>query len=346
MGNTHGHVMRTSAILENLPGQHTVQMVGGGRVPEAFAGRYQVHEVPVLRTVHRRQQVAVDAVVGQIVRRIAELPAVTRRLCTVMEAFQPDLVVSDREFFLPIACRKAGVECLSIDHSHVMKACHYPVPHDQLLSWTLAMVNDWLLFDFTRTNLVVSFFHPPLRRGRTDRLLRPVLRREVRAAAALRDQPPGESIFVYQTSPTFLPLLETLKQSRRRVVIYGMSPENRTDGNLEYRAYDRQRIVEDLAGCAYAVVNGGHNLICEALYFGKPVLCFPIHLLFEQWINAWHVRALGFGDFSLDPNPAITVFEAFEQHLEHYQQRLRGADFDGTPEVVAALQSYLPGQVP
>jgi hypothetical protein len=31
-----------------------------------------------------------------------------------------------------------------------------------------------------------------------------------------------------------------------------------------------EAILEDLAGCAYAVINGGHNLISEALYFGKP----------------------------------------------------------------------------
>ena len=65
-----------------------------------------------------------------------------------------------------------------------------------------------------------------------------------------------------------------------------------------FKPYDDRAILEDLAGCAYAVVNGGHNLICEALHFGKPVLCFPIARLFEQFINAWHVRSLGYGDFA------------------------------------------------
>jgi len=337
MGNTHGHTMRTSAIIEQLS-HHQFHMVGGGRVPAAFRERYPVHEVPVLRTVHKKQRVDVPAVIGQIMRRLAQAPEICRGIRQLIDEFQPDLIVTDREFFLPIACRMAGLPCLSIDHSHVMKACQYPVPHDQFLSWSLAMTNDYLLFDFTRENLVVSFFHPPLRPGRTDELLRPVLRREVSGIEAQ----PGETIFVYQTSPTFWPLLETLKQSKRRVIVYGMRQEAGTDGNLEFRTFDRRRILEDLAGCGYVVVNGGHNLICEALHFGKPVLCFPIRTLFEQWINAWHVRSLGFGDFSLTMQPEIGLFERFETRLEEYRANLKGRDFDGTAEAVAALERRIP----
>ena len=75
------------------------------------------------------------------------------------------------------------------------------------------MLNDYLLFDFTRQHLIVSFFHPPLRRrrrgrGDVDELLPPVLRPAVTAV-----QPgAGEHILVYQTSATFRPLLEPLSQ--------------------------------------------------------------------------------------------------------------------------------------
>ena len=84
------------------------------------------------------------------------------------------------------------------------------------------------------------------------------------------------------------------------------------------------------------MVNGGHNLICEALHFGKPVLCFPIARLFEQFINAWHVRALGYGDFSTDPRPGMAIFAAFERRLDDYRAAIAAAgSFDGTARVVA-----------
>ena len=350
MGNTYGHVMRTQAIVERLMPEHEFHFVGGGRVPEALGptGRgWNVHEVPVLRTVHRQGKVSVSAVLGQIGGRIADAPRVLRGLRDLIETFQPDLAICDREFFLPLACRRAGLECISLDHSHVLKACSYPVPAGEQLSWTLAMLNDYFLFDFTRRHLIVSFFHPPLRRrlrgeAITDELLPPVLR----PAVTQVDPRAGEHVLVYQTSATFRPLLEPLSQLKRPVIVYGYGTKTvERTGNLTFKPYDDHAILEDLAGCAYAVVNGGHNLICEALHFGKPVLCFPIARLFEQFINAWHVRALNYGDFSTSPRPGLTVFESFEQRLDEYRASIAAAgSFDGTARVAARVRAIIGGR--
>jgi uncharacterized protein (TIGR00661 family) len=344
MGNTYGHVMRTLAIVEQMP-EHEFCFVGGGRVPAALAGKgYRLLEVPVLRTVHRHGRVSVTRVAGQIAGRLRELPGVVRKLGREIESFQPDLAICDREFYLPIACRLAALRCVSLDHSHVLKACRYPVPPSQRLSWSLAMLNDYALFDFTRHHLIVSFFHPPLRRrwrrGRDqDELLPPVLR-----PAVTRLQPQaGDHVLVYQTSATFRPLLAPLAELKRPVIVYGYGAEaEHRRGNITFKPYDERAILEDLAGCAYAVVNGGHNLICEALYFGKPVLCFPIARLFEQFINAWHVRALGYGDFSTTRRPEPAIFARFESQLEDYRTRIAAAgSFDGTSRVVARVQEVI-----
>jgi uncharacterized protein (TIGR00661 family) len=344
MGNTYGHVMRTLAIVEQMP-EHEFCFVGGGRVPGALAGRnHRLLEVPVLRTVHRHGKVSVSRVLGQIAGRLRELPGVVKTICREIESFQPDLAICDREFYLPIACRRSGLRCISLDHSHVLKACRYPVPAAQRLSWSLAMLNDYALFDFTRQHLIVSFFHPPLRRRwrgnlNQDELLPPVLRPAVTALTP-RD---GNHVLVYQTSATFRPLLAPLAELKRPVIVYGYGAEaEHRRGNLTFKPYDDRAILEDLAGCAYAVVNGGHNLICEALHFGKPVLCFPIARLFEQFINAWHVRALGYGDFSTARRPGAKIFDRFESRLEDYRTRIAAAgDFNGTARVVARVQEIV-----
>ena len=310
-------------------------------MPEALAGRFPVVEVPVLRTVHKAGRVSVPAVLGQIAGRLADIPAVLRRLGREIEKFGPDLAIVDREFFLPIAARFAGLRTISIDHSHVLKACRYPVPLDQRVSWGLAMLNDYALFDWTRHNLIVSFFHPRLRSGArgTNELLPPVLRPAVtriprRPAAAASDG--GQHVLVYQTSATFEPILRPLAQLGRPVVVYGFGARP-AQGNLVFKPFDDHAILEDLATCAYAVVNGGHNLLCEAFYFGKPALCFPIATLFEQFINAWHVRALGYGDFSTAREPGIAIFRRFESRLDAYRAALATADIDGTARVVARV---------
>ncbi len=347
MGNTYGHVMRTQAIVERLMPEHEFLFVGGGRVPETLHKRgWNVHEVPVLRTVHKKGKVSVPAVLGQIGGRLADTPRVLREIGGLIDSFQPDLAICDREFFLPLACRRAGLRCIALDHSHVLKACAYPVPAGQQLSWTLAMLNDYFLFDFTSHHLIVSFFHPPLRphlRGNiVDELLPPVLR----PAVTQVDPRAGEHVLVYQTSATFRPLLEPLAGLDRPVIVYGYgtTTEERR-GNLLFKPYDDRAILEDLAGCAYAVVNGGHNLICEALHFGKPVLCFPIAGLFEQFINAWHVRSLGYGDFCTNPRPGLPVFTAFEQQLDNLRANIAAAgSFDGTARVVARVREIIEGK--
>jgi uncharacterized protein (TIGR00661 family) len=336
MGNTYGHIMRTLSIVSCMP-QHDYYFVGGGRVPEALQGRYPVLEMPVLRTVHRKQKVSVSATIGQIARRVVEIPSQLKRLQKLIDEFQPDLAICDREFFTPLAAQRADLPCISIDHSHVMKACEYPVPSDQRLSWFLAMLNDYLLFDFTRQNLIVSFFHPPRKVHSTDELFPPVLRPEVKAVTPSV----GDYIFVYQTSATFAPLIEALRHQPRPVVIYGFKKEAEVSGNLTFKPYDQTALLEDLAGSAYAIVNGGHNVICEALYYSKPVLCFPIAMLFEQFINAWHIRSLGYGDFSTTMEPSPSLFSNFETNLETYRANLAGKNFDGTEQIVNRLQELI-----
>ena len=341
MGNTHGHVMRTLSLVSRLSGQgHEFLFVGGGKVPPAVGGRWPCLEVPVLRTVHRNQRVSVPRTFGNIVRCHLDLPEVTRRIEKEIERWQPDLAICDREFFLPHAARRMGLPCLSIDHSHVMKACRYPVPAGEKISWGLATINDRLFFDLTRHNLIVSFFHPPRRPQRPgfqDELF-PAVVREVVTQRTPRD---GDYVFVYQTSPTFHALIDALRELKRPVVVYGFHNEDRQEGNIAFRAYHPERILDDLAGCAYAVVNGGHNLLSEAFYYGKPVLCFPVRTLFEQFINAWHVRALNYGDYATTQMPTPALFDAFERKLPERRAAIVAGFREGTNEIVSRLRELI-----
>ena len=43
------------------------------------------------------------------------------------------------------------------------------------------------------------------------------------------------------------------------------------------------------------VGSAGQTLISEALYYGKPLIVFPIKQAFEQFLNAFYVEKLGYG---------------------------------------------------
>ena len=337
MGNTHGHLARVQAVIKRMP-DHEFHFVGGGKVPETLGGQYPVLEVPVARTVYREQRAMIWATIGHLTRCVTGIPETKRRILDLIQQWQPDVAICDREFFLPHAARQAKLPIFGLDHSHVLQVCDYPVPASQMFSWTLSRIEDELFFDWTDHNLVTSFFHPPVsrQRGRTE-LLHSVVRDAVRDFKASD----GDYVFCYQSTPTFHAMIDVLRQLKRRVIVYGYRNENAVDGNLHFKPYDKRAILEDLAGSAYVVANGGHNLICEALYFGKPIFCIPVAINFEQYINCHYIRELGYGDFTTTFHPTVAMLEKLETRLDACRQAIRSTFVDGTEQVTQRVRELV-----
>jgi hypothetical protein len=64
-------------------------------------------------------------------------------------------------------------------------------------------------------------------------------------------------------------------------------------------------------------------------------------MLFEQYLNAAHIRVLGFGDYSTADRPGAGIVRAFESRLDQFRANLAGQNFDGTERVVDRLRSLL-----
>lgn len=335
MGNTRGHVSRSYSLMSRLP-QHHFLVVGGGTVSELRDEGYEVLEVPVLRTIHRRHRISILRTLKQILRCYFALPWQLWRIHCAVRRHRPVMAVTDREFFLPIYCRLTRLPCLSITHAQVLNACDIPVPPHLKRARRWAALSDRWVFGWVKEHWIISFFHPPLLPGRTDRLMHPVLRPHIGSV-----QPTcGSHILVYLTAPDCPGLLRALTQLNTPVIVYGAARQGQ-EGRVTYAPYDRQQILRDLAACRYAVVNGGHNLLCEAFALGKPVFCFPLRGLFEQAINARFVRSLGYGDFCENPEPTPEIFKQFESNLPKFQQAISAGFIDGSDQVAAALHERI-----
>jgi len=92
--------------------------------------------------------------------------------------------------------------------------------------------------------------------------------------------------------------------------VYGVGPAQ--SGHPE-KPFSESAFLDDLASCRFAIVNGGHTTISEALYYEKPVLCFPVRGQVEQEINASYVAALGFG---MDYRPVSGEVPDFAEFLD------------------------------
>jgi uncharacterized protein (TIGR00661 family) len=184
--------------------------------------------------------------------------------------------------------------------------------------------------------LIVSFFHLPPINPETTVVLPPVIRGAARETPSVE----GDHVLVYQTSPTFLSLFPTLKKIDAKFIIYGFG-DKPSENNLVFKPNSSETFLEDLASCRYAIINGGHNVISEAIYFGKPILCFPIANAYEQYFNAYYVSHLGYGEYSSVANPSKYLFENFEAQVDEFKLKIGQEPFIANDYIIKLLNHFV-----
>jgi len=336
MGDSRGHLTRALVMAEALRG-HELLFVGGGCVEELAALGHRVLKVPMLTTFIRDGRVRLAATAGQCLGAILGEGRVRRRLIRELEAFGADCAVSDYEYFLPRAARTMGLPSLSFDHQHVLTKCRVENPPGLVLPGMTMRAVVRNLFSVPERSFVLSFFHAEPRTPDT-RLLPPILRPDV---VALRPRA-GEHILAYFRAGLPAGLLEALETTGREIRLYGQG-QGPGRGRVRLCAGGRQAFLDDLAGCAYVAATGGHNLICEALHLGKPLLA-AMPMFFEQDVNAWNLRRMGCGESGhLEPSPARLV-RSFETRREEFAAAAARCNVNGNAEVLAALTGFISGR--
>ncbi len=82
-------------------------------------------------------------------------------------------------------------------------------------------------------------------------------------------------------------------------------------------------------------------MISEALYYGKPVMTFPIRNAFEQQLNAHYIDLLGYGKCSRNLKPKPGTALAFESMLDQFEENIRKCNFYGNPEFFSLLDRFI-----
>jgi uncharacterized protein (TIGR00661 family) len=150
----------------------------------------------------------------------------------------------------------------------------------------------------------------------------------------------GDHALVYQTSPTFKRLLPVMRSLNQLFYVYGFGAEP-PQGRVVFKAWSEEGFLDDLASCRYVITNGGHNVISESLYLGKPVLSFPISNAYEQFINSYFVYRLGYGSYCTASAPSADVPVSFEDRLERYRERIREGMFFGNDMLARRLEELI-----
>ena len=163
-GTGHGHAMRALTIARHFP-EHEFLFVSHDTGAAILGQEFPVEEYPNPPTVVKGHRVAVAATLIASLKIRCQSRGYVRQILDLMDRFQPDVTMTDYEYFLPQASRRAGVPCLSIDHQHVITCCRHPVPWTQYPSYLSTSYAVASLFSRATDYLVISFFRPPVNPG-------------------------------------------------------------------------------------------------------------------------------------------------------------------------------------
>jgi uncharacterized protein (TIGR00661 family) len=334
-GTGHGHAIRALTVARQFPA-HEFLFVSHGTGADLLRPEFPVVDCPNPETPIRGHRVAAAAALWSSLRVKSRAGRIKRRLLEVLDRFQPDVTLTDYEYFVPQVARQVGLPCLSVDHQHVITCCRHPVPWRQFRSYLTTRWAVASMFSRATDYLAISFFRPEVIPGVRAKVLPPLLRESVLA----RQPRDGGHVVAYQGYATFRRFFPFLRAIPSPVFVYGFDTEG-TEGNLHFKKNSETGFLDDLSSCRYVVCGGSHTLISEALYYGKPVLSFPIKNAFEQFLNAFYLERLEYGRYCTDFHPPPAIIPTFEAQLDQFRRNLRGVSFNGNPEVYAQVEQFI-----
>ena len=338
-GTGHGHAMRGLTLARRLP-EHEFLFVANDDAARVLEPEFRVYRLPNLGTVFKNYRVDMGATIARAVPLLLHRERYIDEALRLIDDFRPEVCMTDLEYFVPRAAERAQLPCLTLDHQHIITSCRHELPANMRWDAFVQGLTPRWLFRPTDANLIISFYAPPLlpRYSATTRIAPPILRERV---LGLRPRDEGH-VLVYQSNSTHRKLIDILRQGTARTCyVYGYAREEGREGNVIFKRKSEEEFLELLAGCAYVVQGGGHTLMSEALYLGKPVLSLPIRAMVEQRFNALYLERLGYGMQADLPSLTPDALARFESRLDAYKAAIGQGNFCGNALVFGLVDTFI-----
>lgn len=340
-----GHAIRSRVVLEHLVHDegHDVHIVASQRAADFLRRHFspdKVQKIHGLHIVTEANRVRRGKTLWENVRNGAEaLPGQIKAYFELLEAFEPEAVVSDFESWTYLFGRLHGLPTYSVDNMQIINRCSIPNevigPYRSEFEVAKAFIKSKL--PGAAHYFIATFFRPPIEKDRTS-LVPPILRPEILAAQPTE----GEHLLVYQTAEGNQGLVEGLRQSGIECRVYGMRRDIErevVEGNLRFRPFSEQGFIDDLASARAVITGGGFTLMSECVYLQKPTLSVPISGHFEQILNGRYLEHEGFGRFATTLDAA--TIHRFLEAVPQCKKALSRVSQDGNNALFAALDEQL-----
>lgn len=320
-----GHATRSHAVITYLLKKgHDVHILTSDRAYDFFAGKYgeRVHRIKGFHLIYEDNKLSnTKSTLAMLKTLSSDLRPTFRTLADCFTHLRPHVVISDFDVFSALFGRWCRIPVIAANNISIVHKTRIDLSGMKLNYSRLTTKWSSKLATVKADHYVIpTFFYPPTKR-RNVHLTAPV----VRDIIVKRKPTRGKHILVYQTSPTCLRLLRTLKDLDETFYVYGFGKRPR-EGNLHFFPFNDTTFIDHLASSKAVITGGGFSLISEALYLKKPILSVPLRDHFEQINNGHQLQRLHYGEYNVEP--AKDDVEGFLLKLPSYQHTLDKYSFD------------------
>jgi uncharacterized protein (TIGR00661 family) len=339
-GEGLGHASRTLSVIEHCPSDCRLHVFTWG---EAFdflhrQGYPRLHCIAGIPFGRNRQgRISISRTTWNCLRFIPRFRASYDYILDQAARVKPRLFVADFEGILPRVARRLNQPCLSVDNQHTFSRCVLAdLPFDlRCYAFLIGLYSEWLV---PRPDMaIVSTFHQSSVRkyAKTTLLTNCLLRRTFAKYSACQ----GDYLLVYFKPSCGPKMLEILATCGQKVKVYNCPRWARIHREFDYQELDNEMFVKDLAGCRALFCPAGHQLLGEAVHYGKEMFVVPEPGQPEQRINAHYLRQAKLGTACSLAALTTLAVRQFLGGLEYKQ----GRTTNGVDRVVEVINAFVEG---
>ncbi|MGL4668976.1 MAG: MJ1255/VC2487 family glycosyltransferase [Methanobacteriaceae archaeon] len=335
-GEGMGHAIRSGVIIEELNKNHTLLIFASDRSYHYLNSKFDnVYEISGFNTVYENNEVRNKQTFMNALKSIpSDLKENYNILYKKAREFKPNIIISDFENYASMLSTLINVPMISVDNIHMITQSEidYPPKNKRDMITAKSVIRSYIVLP--KRYILTSYFYPKLKNPKKAVIYPPVLREEIRTVNGSYEG----YIFVYQTSSSNLKLVDILKESKNKFVVYGFDKEGIED-NLFFKKFNETEFFEDLGKADAVISNGGFTLLSESIYLKKPIYTIPATGNFEQTLNAFYIDKLGYGEMHND----ITTdkIENFLKNRQKYIKNLEKYQNPGNQEIIKELEDAI-----
>ena len=293
-GEGMGHAVRSGVVIEELKKDYDVYTFSSARAYTYLDSKFDnVYEIGGFNTIYEDNRVKnKKTLLSAVKANPSNLKDSYDILYKKAKEIKPNIIISDFENYSSMLSKLIHVPLISVDNIHMLTHTDYEYPplHNKERLFAKAVARAYIVKP--SKYILTSFFKPPLKKPNRSVIYPPIIRDEIMNL----NPEDSDYILIYQTSDSNIELMEHLKESDEKFIVYGFN-KDLVDENLTYRDFNEDIFYEDMR-CAKAIItNGGFTMISEAIYLKKPIYSIPAEGNFEQLLNGYYVKKLGYGEY-------------------------------------------------